>query len=370
MRLKKLEKNISDKSTSVSSGKSVIGLDIGEHAIRMVQVSGKQPTQVQLEKYAVEYLSPNVISGGEITDFDQLVAHLQQCYSKLKTNCKQINVALPLSVVTVQENLRFDPEHSEISLQDYVEAEVLSFGSLEEMNYDWEILSEDASTREQTVLMVAAKTESVNQYTDVVDELRATAINVDVDLFAVANAFIFADAVGSSEFSYTQVAIFDVGDNTMKALIMEGGQILYKQESSVGFEHLLQMIRRDYQVSDEEALDMALGAISRPNDYKDLVENPFNLQIAQEIQRTIQLFIATQNVGISSDIKQIFISGSGCVSAELGEFLTKQIGITTHQIAPVALAINKTKLGREQLEKDANSLTTAFGLALRGLSTK
>lgn len=366
MRFKKTEKNTSNKSTSTTSGKSVIGIDIGQLAIKMVQISGKQTHQVQLEKYAIEYLPQNVISGNEILDYDKLVSHLQQCYSKLKTNCKQVNLALPFNSVTIEENLIFNPKTSDLSLQEFVESYVSAVASLDEMNYDWTVLSQDPQSGDQSVLMVAAKTESVDRYVDLADEIGVNAINVDVDLFAIANAFAYVDNAQSSEFGHTRVALFDIGDVNMKTLVMESGRILYKQESSLGLEQLVQLIQRNYQVADTDALAMITGEKARPADYTDLISSSFNMQIAQEIQRAIQFFLATENTG--GDIQHIYISGSGCVAGTgVEEMIYGQTGIPTRQIAPVNFATNKTKGNNASFNQDANTLTIAFGLALRGL---
>jgi len=104
MRSKKTEKKTSNKKAMATSGRSVIGVDISPSHIRMVQLSGRQLSQVQLEKYAITTLPANVVSGGEVVDFDQLVSHLQQCYSKMKTNCKQ---AKP-TIITAAASIHFN----------------------------------------------------------------------------------------------------------------------------------------------------------------------------------------------------------------------------------------------------------------------
>ncbi|MDO4434172.1 MAG: type IV pilus assembly protein PilM [Alysiella sp.] len=366
MRLKKTNKNTSNKVASATSGKSVIGLDISQYAIRMVQLSGKQLNQVQLEKYAIEYLPQNVVSGSEIVNYDELVSHLQQCYSKLKTNCKQVNMALPFSTVTIEENSMYDPSIAEISLQEFVESEVATFGTLDEMNYDWNVVGQNTATQEQNVLIVAAKTENIDKATDLLDEVGLSAINIDVDLFAIANSFIYADELSGHEFPISRTALFDIGDTTMKTLILENGKIVYKQESHLGLEQLIQLIQRNYQVSDAEALSMVHGSGSRPTDYHEYIMVNFNMQIAQEIQRALQFFFATQSG--ESIVKEIYISGSGCIAnSGLETAVYSETGINVRQIAPASLANNKSKTEVVTFDKDANSLTMAFGLALRGL---
>ena len=366
MRLKKTEKKTSNKKAMAASGRSVIGVDITPNYIRMVQVSGRQLNQVQLEKYAISVLPQNVISGNEIVDFDQLVSHLQQCYSKMRTNCKQVNIALPSSFVTIEENLRYMPDDTEVALKEFIEMEVGNIGSLDEMRYDFQVMSE-RSDGEQSVLMVAARADMVDRYVDLLDEVNLTAIKVDVDLFAVNNAFAFADMKNGEEFANQRIALFDVGDCVMKALIVEGGRILHKQESNFGLEQLVQSVQRAYQVTDGEAVAMVFGETKRPSDYKTMVLDGFNAQIAQEVQRVMQFFYATQSMDSASNIRHIFISGSGCTAPGVAEVVYAQTNIATQQINPISYANDKTKGDDARLAKDAASLTTAFGLALRGL---
>lgn len=367
MRFKKTEKNTSNKAAVTVSGRSIIGVDIGQSNIRMVQISGRQLSQIQLEKYATVALPPNVVSGNEIMDFDQLVSHLQQCLDKLKTNCKQANVALPMGAVTIDENLVYPlDDDNDLSLPEFVEAAVAQVGDLDEINYDWTVLSE--SDREQNILMVAARKDAVESRSDLLEEVGLTAVNVDVDLFAIANAFAFVDMQEDGEFTHERVALFDVGDITLKALIIQSGKILYKQESNFGLEQLMQLVQRTYQLSDSDAYAMISGESLQPSDYRTTILDSFNMQIAQEVQRAMQFFYATQNMDSNSDVKHIFISGSGCVAnSGVAEVIRSQTNIPTQQLNPVSLIANKTKSDDSELAKNASSLTTAFGLALRGL---
>ncbi|RRD91294.1 type IV pilus biogenesis protein PilM [Conchiformibius steedae] len=376
MRFKKTDKNTgkkaekakksSAKSAAGISGKTVIGLDIGQNNIRMIQLSGKGGNQVQVDKYAIEPLPQGVISGTEITNFDTLVSQLQHCYGKLKTGCKSVNLALPMGSVTIETNLQFSPD-SELTIQELVEAEVVRVGALDEMRYDWQMLPHQGASPEEPVLMVAAKTENVDRYVDLVEDAGLTVTNVDVDVFALFNAYAYVNEMHDNEFFQERVALFDIGDVVMKALVVEGGKILYRHESNFGLDQLVQLIQRTYQTTEEEALEMIAGRRQRPEEYKVEVSDYFNMLVAQEVQRVMNFFMATRSQSDSS-IQCIFLSGSGCVAhSGLVEVVRLQTEIPTQELAPVLSANIKAKVSDEQLEEDANGLTTAFGLALRGL---
>ncbi len=213
--------------------------------------------------------------------------------------------------------------------------------------------------------MVATKTDNVNQFTDLLDEIGVTPINMDVDLFAMFNAFAYVDMMQGNEFSNERIALFDIGDVSLKALIVESGKILYRHETNFGLDQMIQMIQRNYQVTESEALEMVSGRRQRPADYKTEVSDYFNMQIAQEVQRALQFFMTTRSDDI--EVQQIFVSGSACVAdSGLAEVIRISTNVTTQHLAPITLAENKIK-GGGNLAHDADSLTTAFGLALRGL---
>lgn len=367
MRFKKTGSNTSNKSSVSTVGGSVIGLSIGQNLVSMVQVSGKRLDQVQVEKYATVQLPTGVISGSEIVDFENLVSHLQQCYRKMKTNCKRVNIGLPASAVTIEDNLQYYSD-SDISVQEFVETEVVRVGALDEMRYDWHEF-EQKGGEAKTVLMVAAKIADVDRYTDLLDELDLNAANVDVDIFAVANAFSYADQMDGGEFAYEKIGMFDIGDSVTKTLVMSGGRILFRHESPLGLTNLLQMIQHDYQVSEVEAMRMLAGETPQPEGFKASVIDNFNMQVVQEIQRALQFFATTQNIEQGDDLKRIFVSGSGCVAGSgLAQAVHAQTGILTSQVAPVTVANSKLKVDEHRFAADANALTTAFGLALRGLA--
>ncbi len=376
MRFKKTDKNTSKKAdkagkssgktASGMSGKTVIGLDISQNNIRMIQLSAKSGNQVQVDKYAVEPLPQNVVAGSEIVNFDTLVYHLQQCCGKLKVKSGSVNLALPMSIATIEDNLQFSPD-SELTLQELVESEVVRVGALDEMRYDWQELPHTGSSPEQPVLMVAAKTENVDRYVDLLDEVGLTAINVDVDIFALFNAYAYVNEMNGNEYFQERVILLDIGDVVMKALVVENGRILYRHESNFGLDQLVQLIQRSYQTTEEEALEMIAGRRPRPDEYKVEVSDYFNMQVAQEVQRVLQFFMTTRSHSEAA-IQRIFLSGSGCIAhSGLVEVVRLQTEIPTQELAPVLSANIKAKVSDEQLEEDANGLTTAFGLALRGL---
>ena len=72
MRLFKSTKDTkTGKASSGLNNRSAIGVDISQHAIKMVQLTGRSLNQIQLEKYVITKLPKNIVKGNKIQDYDQ-----------------------------------------------------------------------------------------------------------------------------------------------------------------------------------------------------------------------------------------------------------------------------------------------------------
>lgn len=365
MRLLKNQKNTTNKASGGLSSRGAIGVDISQKAIKMVQLTGRSLNQIQLEKYVITTLPRNIIRGNQIQDYDQLVSYLQHSYTQLGTNNKNIVAAMPQGLVTVETAVH--PRESELDLDAFAENEIAQLGSLEEMNYDYQVVGNSVMPLGKQVLLVAARKEDIEPRIEVLESANLNPAYMDVDLFAQCNAFSFWINQHAPELSEEKIAVVDIGDFQMQALILQKGQILYKQETQVSSEQLNQLIQRTYQVTEDEAETMRFSLANRPLDYQSQVSDRFNIQVAQEIQRVLQFYYTTQSSDQFSSVKHIFITGTASAQEGLPETVFSQTNTATQCVNPIIYAVQGKKIDLPQLQQDAAALTTAFGLALRGL---
>ena len=84
MRLFKSTKDTkTGKASSGLNNRSAIGVDISQHAIKMVQLTGRSLNQIQLEKYVITKLPKNIVKGNKIQDYDQLATYIQHTYTQI-----------------------------------------------------------------------------------------------------------------------------------------------------------------------------------------------------------------------------------------------------------------------------------------------
>ncbi|MDO4640907.1 MAG: type IV pilus assembly protein PilM [Neisseria sp.] len=365
MRLLKNQKNTTNKASSGLMSRGAVGVDISQKTIKMVQLTGRSLNQIQLEKYVITKLPKNIIRGNQIQDYDQLVSYLQHAYTQLNTTGKNIVAAMPQSLVTVETAVH--PRDSELDLDAFVENEISQLGSIEEMNYDYQVVGNSVMPLGRQVLLVAVRKDDIEPRIEAFESANLTPAFMDVDLFAQSNAFSFWINQHAPELTDEKIAVIDVGDFQMQALVLQKGQILYKQETPVSSEQLLQLIQRTYQVTEEEAENMRSSVESRPLDYQSQISDRFNIQVAQEVQRVLQFYYTTQASDQFSSVKHIFLTGSASLQEGLPETVFSQTNTATQCVSPIIYATHGKRVDLSQLQQDAASLTTAFGLALRGL---
>ena len=270
---------------------------------------------------------------------------------------------MPQTLTTI-ETVSYSAKDTEMDVEDFAEFEIAQLVPLEEVNYDYQMLSGNHS--QNKLLLVASRKEDIEPRLEAFDSANLTPKFLDVDIFAQANAFNYWLNDQSPELQGEKIVVVNISESEMYSLVMQDGQILYKQESPLGGEQLNQLIQRTYQVSEEQAQVMQKGG-DRPADYQIQISDRFNVQVAQEIQRVLQFYYTTQSGEQFSNIKHIFLTGA--VSAQIGltEIIFSQTNTAAECINPISCLQYGKQVDASELHQDGSGLTVAFGLALRGL---
>ena len=167
------------------------------------------------------------------------------------------------------------------------------------------------------------------------------------------------------ELTNEKVAIFGIYATQMYALIIQNGQILYKQEMPVSTEQLNQLIQRTYQVTEEKAAQMMVST-SKPTDYQTQIADRL-CSSGSGSAKSITVLLHNTADRCFFKCEAYFINCSASQQTGLAESIFSQTNTATQCIQPVTYVERGGKVDLSQLQVDASALTLAFGLALRGL---
>jgi type IV pilus assembly protein PilM len=345
---------------------ALLGLDIGSHAVKLVHLGSSKGTY-RLKHLGICRLPPNVIVEGAIKDSTAVQDAIKSLTANLKT--KVTGVATSISgysvIIKKIELPQMTPE--KLAENIHVEAEQYIPFNVEDVNIDFQILGGSSEKENRMeVMLVAAKKEVIEDYSGILKKAGLVPEVIDVDFFALENAFEVNYAAAESG----GVALVDLGANKMNINVLKNGVSMFNRDASVGGHQITQDIQDRFGLDYEEAEKIKLGIPSPKVPVQDL-EAIFVAAAttwATEVKRAIDFFYATYP---DEMINQILLSGGSSRLPGLDALLHKDTNIPTALFNPLArIDLDDKIFDREYLDYIAPQMAVAVGLALRRVGDK
>jgi type IV pilus assembly protein PilM len=339
----------------------LVGVDISSTAVKLLQL-GQSGGRYRVEHYAVEPLPPNAVVEKNIVEVEAVGEAIKRALQRSGSRTKFASAAVSGSAV-ITKVIPMQADLSEDDLEGQIQAEAQQYipYPLEEVSLDFEILGPVKDNPEMmSVLLAASRTENVDVRVAALDIGGLTAKVVDVEAFAIENAFkLVADQLSVPKDA--TVAVMDIGATMTTLIVIKNQRTIYTREQVFGGKQLTDEVMRRYGLSYEEA-GMAKRQGGLPESYEIEVLEPFKEAMVQQISRLLQFFFAGTEF---SKVDQVVLAG-GCASiAGVAEMVEEQIGVPTIIANPLAGMTLSNRVQAQTLAQDAPSLLIACGLALR-----
>ncbi|HSR12266.1 MAG TPA: type IV pilus assembly protein PilM [Thermodesulfobacteriota bacterium] len=337
----------------------MIGLDIGSNSIKAVELDWRKKTP-RLKHFGMIHLPPEAIVDGAFMDSASIVDSIRSLVEGLKVKTK--NVAVSISGHSVYIKTINVPSMSKEQLEESIkwEAEQQIPFDIDDVNIDFQILEMQSSPDQMPVLLVAAKKDMINDYTTVIEEAGLAATIVDVDSFAIENAF---NLVVDSPLDEV-VALVNIGASVMNINILHGGASAFTRDISIGGRQITEEIQKRLKMTYEEA--EALKVKERDGgpqsaEVEKIIQSTAE-QLATEVRRSLEFFAASS----AGEIKKIYLSG-GCAKIRmLPSMIEERIGTPVEVFNPFGkMEYNADEYSPDYLKEVGPLAAVAIGLALR-----
>jgi len=340
--------------------KEVVGVDIGTHSVKVVELRWSGKT-IQLQSFGIAPVPPQAIVDGAVLDKSAIVEALQGLLREQKIRRKQAAMGLSgHSVIVKKISL---PEMTEAELEESIhwEAEQYIPFDIDDVNLDFQIV-EGGSAEEgkMDVLLVAAKKDKIDDYTDIVTQAGLQPVVVDLDAFALQNAWEINYEVVPGR----NVALVNIGAGFTNISVLRNGMTSFTRDISIGGNHYTDAIQKELGISNEQAERVKTGQ-EAPADPEALrrVMDAVSENIAVEVQRSFDFFRATT---ADQEIHQILLSGGSARVKGLDALLGQRIKIETAVCDPFQnVKISGKRFDEAQLREQGPAAAVAVGLALR-----
>jgi len=347
----------------LGKSKAVVGLDIGSSAVKAVELkpSGKG---FKVVAFGIEPVPPDSIVDGAIIDGAAVADAIRRVFENKAFKTKEVAASLSGNAVIVKKiNLPVMTE-AELAESIYWEAEQYIPFDIQDVNLDYQIL--DAGTGPDSkgtmdVLLVAAKKEKIADYTGVISQAGRVPIIVDVDAFALQNAYevnygLVPDAV---------VVLLNAGASAININILTGDQSTFTRDISIGGNSYTEAVQKELNLPFESAEQLKRGhAVEgvNPDDVTPVLQ-AMTENVLLEIQKTFDFFKATAS---SDRIDRIVLSGGASRVHGFEAALTERFNTAVEVFDPFKkVAFDAHKLGVADPDGLNPTAAVAVGLALR-----
>jgi type IV pilus assembly protein PilM len=344
------------------------GLDIGSSSIKLVEIQSASKGH-SLTRFAQVQLPKGVIVDGAVAQPDDLTAAIKDLYRQ--SGCKRRRVVISISGhAVIVKKVTFN-QMDENELRELIRDEVgkyLPFDDMAHVDYDCQILGENPYNPSQMeVLLVAAKKDIVEGYTEAIADAGLTPVIMDVDSFAVETMY-----EENYEFDENEVAILvNIGASITNLNAVKGGMSIFTRDFTLGGNSMTEELARNLGVSLEEAERAKIEGIGDdPESRSRFLEGllVYADPICSEIERSIDYFRSTFG---AESIRQILLSGGGALVPGIAADLGQRLGIETELANPFnKIAIGKNAFGDLTAERIGPAAAVVVGLGLRKLGDK
>jgi type IV pilus assembly protein PilM len=348
----------------LSTKKEIIGIDIGSSSVKLVQLK-EQKGAFTLQNVGILPLPLEAIVDNTLMDTASIVETIKKLLKSLNIRVKDAACSVSGNSVIIRKISLPAMPPEELEDQIHWEAEQYIPFDINDVHIDFQILASDQNDpSKMEVLLVASKKEIINDYLSVFNEAGINLAVVDVDSFAIQNAFELNYDIGPDNV----VALINIGASIMNLNIVKNDISLFTRDVQMGGNLYTEEIQKQFGVSSEEAERMKVsGEAPDQAKLRDTISR-VNETLAMEMRRSLDFYNTTAGEG---KINNVYISGGGAKTPMLVEAVQQRLGLPVEIINPFCnVKYNEKEFDPEYLNEIGPLVTVAVGLATRRFGDK
>jgi type IV pilus assembly protein PilM len=353
---------------ALARNKLAVGLDIGSSSVKLVQLRRRKGGYA-LQAFGIAPLPPETIVDGALMNSAAVVQAIQSLLSSQKVKTKEVALGVRGHSVIIKKITlpRMSQEELDESMQWDAEQHIPF--DVKDVNLDTQILGHDEASGQMDVLLVAAKKEMIQDFTSVCAEAGLSATVVDVDAFAVQNAW---------EASYTAapgetIVLVNVGAAVTNVNIVQNGTTTFTRDVTMGGNAFTEEIQKELNISYDEAEALKIGGGHAesdavvPQEVERIIQSVAE-QLAGEIQRSLDFYAAT---AANHAIARIYLSGGTARVPAVFRTIEQRAAVPVEVLNPFKeIEADPRRFDPAHLNWTGATAAVAVGLALRRAGDK
>jgi type IV pilus assembly protein PilM len=351
-----------------SGKKQLVGLDIGSSSLKLAEIEENKGGYI-LNHFSQIPLEKGVIDDGVLSDPGALTEKIKTLFKGTGLNRKGIVTSLSGHSSIIKKVTL--PSMEDVELRELIRDEAskyLPFDNMDNVNFDFQVLGpNEFNPNQMEVILVAAKKEAVEGFTDAIESAGLSAFIMDVDTFALETMY-------EANYDFEEdhiVAMINIGASITNINVVKGSVSLFTRDFTLAGNALTEMIQTNHTLNFEAAEKMKIegpeGDSMTRKSFRDSLLG-YADPLCTEIERSIDYF---KSISGGENIKKVLLSGGTANIPGLAESLTQRLSIETELVDPFRkIDYNRKSLTPEEMKAIGSTAAVAIGLALRKIGDK
>lgn len=346
----------------MSEGKNLIGVDIGSSSIKVCQLKESRKAY-GLVRLGFTPLPPQSIVDGHVMNSQAVVDGLGRAFAEAKIKQREIALSISGQAVIIRKISVPMMTAAELDEQIQWEAEQHIPFDIKDVHVDYEVLKRRPEAGQMDLLLVAAKRDEINDYTQIARSAKLKPLVVDIDAFTVQNLFELSRGIPPEH----TFAIINVGASLASINIISRGVSAFTRDIANGGNYITEQIQRQLGVTFEQAEEFKCASVNAgPSAVPAQVPQVIDVvcdSIAGEIQRSLDFFLATSG---EPEMHRIYLTGGSSVLPALPAAVARRSRVPVEVLQPMErITVEAKEVNQELLQRRVAQFSVALGLSLR-----
>lgn len=334
--------------------KRMLALDLGSQSVKVIEatIRGKDL----------------VITGygeGRVASDQDKIAVINDIVQQRGLTRRTVSALSGRAVIVRYITLAAMPD-SELTSAVHAEAEKYIPFESDKVVVTFQKLETDPTTKEIKVALVAVRRSVVDDHVALLHSAGLEPAIVDIDIFALANAFTWAKGLEKSPEAEPKIrALIDIGASKTCINILRGNVSHFAREIYVGGNELLTALSKGLSITMPEAEKAFLD----PGDKMDQVVEIL-APILDDLGNEVRLSFEFYETQFEKPVEEVYISGGGSLLPKLDKYLERIFDVKTMRWDPTEnMTFAMDDVGVGKVKQSSSRLAIVAGLATRVLTS-
>lgn len=335
--------------------RSHFGLDIGDRHIRLVELESAGSKRI-LRSYGQAPIPEGASQSDAKLDLQRLAGVIEELMRQTKVGTRNVVSAIPgTSVFNVTVKM---PPMSKQELEKAIKYQAKQNipVKIEEVKYDYEIISEDPATKESVVMIIAATKTKVNQLLEIFSYAKLNVIALETSTIAMARSLY--------DPTIPLALILDIGATTSEIAVIENGKLIQTRSLPLAGLGMTRAISQN--------LGLDLNQAEQFKQRFGLLKNKLEGQVFKAVEPTLKSIldevVRSANFyqeRFNKKVQHIILTGGSSRLPQIREYISSYTGMEVTLGNPWR-NISYKSADSDRLNSIAAEFATAVGLAMRG----